>query len=92
MLPYGTHHDAEQRRAPGCVFGKADVVQWFAEDGSVIIFINQFDEDAGETHMVRHGLVGVELGRERDFKYKEYCSLCYCNTVKEEQGAFTLGE
>jgi hypothetical protein len=34
-----------------------------AEDGPVVVLVDEVDEDAGEAHVVRHGLVGVELGR-----------------------------
>lgn len=56
-----THQDPQQRRTAGCVFRKADVVQRFAEDGPVVVLVDELDEDAGEAHMVGHGLVGIEL-------------------------------
>jgi len=63
----GTHQYADQRGAHGCVLGKADVVHGPAEDGPVVVLIDEVDEDPREAHMVRHGLVGVELSkRERE--------------------------
>ena len=61
--PCGTHQDADQRRAGGRVLGQADVVHGLAEDGPVVVLVDEIDEDAGEADVVRHGLVGVELGR-----------------------------
>ena len=59
-----THPDADQRRAGGRVLGQADVVHGLAEDGPVVVLVDEVDEDAGEAHVVGHGLVGVELGGE----------------------------
>lgn len=62
--PCDTHQDAEQRGARGRVFRQADVVQGLAEDGAVVVLIDQLNEDASESHVVGHGLVGVELKRD----------------------------
>lgn len=48
----GTHQDLQQRRTRRCVFRNADVVQRFAEDGAVIVLIDQVNKDSGETYMV----------------------------------------
>lgn len=60
----GTHQDAEQGSTRSCVFWNADVVQWFAEDGPVIILIDQLNEHACEAHVVGHGLVGIKLRKD----------------------------
>ena len=63
--PCGTHPDADQRGARGRVLRQADVVHGLAEDGPVVVLVDEVDEDAGEAHVVRHGLIGVELGKRR---------------------------
>lgn len=61
-----THQDAHQRGAGWRVFREADVVQRFAEDGPVVVLIDQLDENASEAHVVGHGLVGIKLERDDD--------------------------
>lgn len=67
-----THQDLKQRGTAGCIFRETDVVERFAEDGSVIILIDQVNKNTGESHVVGHGLIGKELDRrgggERLFK------------------------
>lgn len=59
-----THQDAEQWSTRSCVFWKADVVQRFAEDGPVVILIDQLNEHAGKANVVGHGLVGIKLRKD----------------------------
>lgn len=83
-----THQDLEQRGARGRVFRKADVVQWLAEDGAVVVLIDQLNKDTGESHVVRHGLVSVELRRDNDKHFGLKCVKLI--KTSSEQGSLDL--
>lgn len=68
-----THQDLEQRGARRRAFREADVVQRLAEDGAVVVLVDQLNKDTGESHMVRHGLVCVELRRDSDTRFGRKC-------------------
>ncbi|TNN35522.1 hypothetical protein EYF80_054313 [Liparis tanakae] len=64
---YGATHQDPEQRAPGpAVLGEADVVERPAEDGPVVVVVDEFNEDASEAHVVRHGLIGIQLGGRED--------------------------
>ena len=58
----GTHQDCQHGGPHGDVLVQADVVQWLAEDGPVVILIDEGDLHLGIAHMVRHTFIGKELG------------------------------
>lgn len=83
-----THQDSEQRGARRRVFRQADVVQGLAEDGAVVVLIDQLNKDTGEPHVVRHGLIGVELGRDSGTHFGLQCVKLI--TTSSEQGSLDL--
>lgn len=78
----------EQRSARRRVFRKADVVQWLAKDGAVVVLIDQLNKDTGESHMVRHGLICVELRRDSDTHFGLKCVKLI--KTSSEQGSLDL--
>lgn len=58
----GTHQDCQHRGPHSDILIQADVVQRLAEDGPVVILIDEGDLHLGIAHVVRHTLVGKELG------------------------------
>lgn len=56
-----THYDLYERGPRRRVFRQADVVQGAAEDGPVVVLVDQVDENASKAHVLRERLVGIEL-------------------------------
>lgn len=59
-----THQDCNHRGPHSDILVQADVVQWLAEDGPVVILVDEGDLHLGIAHVVRHTLVGKELGMQ----------------------------
>lgn len=57
----GTHQDRQHRGPHGDVLVQADVVEWLAEDGPVVVLVDEGDLHLGVAHVVGHTLVGKEL-------------------------------
>lgn len=60
----GTYQDCQHGGPHSDVLVQADVVERLAEDGPVVIFINEGNLDLGIAHVVRYTLVGKELGEQ----------------------------
>lgn len=60
-----THVDLEDGGAHGGVLEEADVVQGLAENGTVVILVDEVNLHAREADVVRDALICKELGRER---------------------------
>lgn len=60
-----THVDLEDGGAHGGVLEEADVVQGLAENGAVVILVDEVNLHACEADVVRDALICKELGRER---------------------------
>lgn len=56
-----SHQDCQHRGSHGDILIQADVVQWLAEDGPVVILVDEGNLHLGIAHVVRHTLVGKEL-------------------------------
>lgn len=57
----GTYQDCQHGGPHGDVFIQADIVEGLAEDGPVVIFINERNLHLGVAHVVGYALVGKEL-------------------------------
>lgn len=57
-----THQDCQHRGPHGDVLVQADIVERLAEDGPVVIFIDEGNLHLGIAHVVRYTLIGKELG------------------------------
>lgn len=56
--------DLEDGGAHGCILKEADIVQGLAEDGAVVILVDEADLHACKADVVRDALVCKELDRE----------------------------
>lgn len=57
-----THQDCQHRGPHGDVLVQADIVERLAEDGPVVVFIDEGNLHLGIAHVVRDTLIGKELG------------------------------
>lgn len=57
-----TYQDCQHRGPHGDVLVQADIVERLAEDGPVVIFIDEGNLHLGIAHVVRYTLIGKELG------------------------------
>lgn len=62
----GTYQDCQHGGPHGDVLIEADIVEGLAEDGPVVVFIDERNLHLGIAHVVGYALVGEELeGRGR---------------------------
>ena len=57
--------DLEDGGAHGGILEEADIVQGLAENGAVVILVDEVNLHTGKANMVRNALVCKELGRDR---------------------------
>lgn len=58
----GTYQDCQHGGPHGDVLIQADIVEGLAEDGPVVILIDERNLHLGIAHVVGYALVGKELG------------------------------
>lgn len=63
-MDVGTYQDCQHGGPQGDVLIQADIVERLAEDGPIVIFINEGDLHLGIAHVVRYALIGKELGEQ----------------------------
>lgn len=57
----GTYQDCQHGGPHGDVFIQADIVEGLAEDGPVVIFIDERNLHLGIAHVIGYTLIGKEL-------------------------------
>lgn len=61
-LDMGTYQDCQHRGAHGDVLIQADIVERLAEDGPIVIFVDEGNLHLGIAHVIGYTLIGKELG------------------------------